>query len=358
MTSFRHYPYTRMLQLGNFTGETIFDVEVVFARWGFGSGRLRLADKLEPREILRKSLENFNVKFSSVYFNYRRADNTEVKSQELHSPFNAYHKWLALSLGDGGRILGIGRYQGVPAPAYYTSLFLPWERQEEEYGAIAEVEPEKTARIVDFMELVNISAKAIHVKELKIHVNEGEDIIVDFDRPFHPNAFFDIDYEDKRLSGVTISYSFQETDFVEHVAFSGGARVQFGSVYLVDHNGKEGYWLDSSSSSGVDQERARDELRPNVKIETDPDPDYPDAYCHNPMRLRNLEGFPVWVRYSASYKTEGPASLCTMTPSVEIREATLGPHEIKRLGCSRYKTPSMWCVEIRQWNILSSARRS
>jgi hypothetical protein len=93
--------------------------------------------------------------------------------------------------------------------------------------------------------------------------------------------------------------------------------------------------------------------RPAV-VEQNPKPERPDAFCNVPMRLRNLESYPVVVQYTFSYSTEGPN--CNSTPSTQPLEATLGAKQSIHLGCSRYKTPNMTCLEIREWKVISTKR--
>jgi hypothetical protein len=89
-------------------------------------------------------------------------------------------------------------------------------------------------------------------------------------------------------------------------------------------------------------------------VEQDPNPEFPSAYCNAPMRLRNLASYAVAVRYTSSYRTEGPN--CDPTPRVESRETTLGAQQAVHLGCSRYRTPNMTCLEIREWTIVATER--
>lgn len=98
--------------------------------------------------------------------------------------------------------------------------------------------------------------------------------------------------------------------------------------------------------------------QPIVRLEVDPFPEFPDARCLSPMRLRNeTAGFRrVSVTWRMDYKGVGPG--CDVQWSAPPETVTLAgagsPGHWRRLGCSVYVPTGSFCREERKWTVLSA----
>ena len=113
-----------------------------------------------------------------------------------------------------------------------------------------------------------------------------------------------------------------------------------------------------AAASGMsDQAAAKGDPTPFVYVERDPAPEFPDARCLDPMRLRNqTAGFRrVSVTYRMDYKGVGPGCEVqwSQTHSTELAGAG-SPGHWQRLGCSVYVPTGSFCREERKWTILSA----
>ena len=95
--------------------------------------------------------------------------------------------------------------------------------------------------------------------------------------------------------------------------------------------------------------------KPNVIVEIDPSPQFPDVYCSAPMRINNAssENWPVKVVFTETYRTEGCGELKDNNPRTLSYEWILERGETRYLGCGHYRGPSSLCTEIRTWPIVS-----
>ncbi|WP_334164016.1 hypothetical protein [Phenylobacterium sp.] len=102
--------------------------------------------------------------------------------------------------------------------------------------------------------------------------------------------------------------------------------------------------------------------QPIVRLEVDPFPEFPDARCLSPMRLRNeTAGFRrVSVTWRMDYKGVGPG--CDVQWSAPPETAVLAgagsPGHWRRLGCSVYTPTGSFCREERKWTVLSATTLS
>jgi hypothetical protein len=92
-----------------------------------------------------------------------------------------------------------------------------------------------------------------------------------------------------------------------------------------------------------------------VKVEDDPNPQFPSPRCLSPMRVHNYNDVPVLVTYTMYYAGEGPAQCQAQWASQEtVRLERNGwPGAYRYLGCSQHSYEGSFCVERRSWQIES-----
>lgn len=90
----------------------------------------------------------------------------------------------------------------------------------------------------------------------------------------------------------------------------------------------------------------------SVKVQTDPAPEFPDAFCGDPQRLLNTNRVAVTASYTERYRAEGPgcnAQWARRDNVVLERADTIGAWS--RLTCARRSSASSPCVEYRTWEV-------
>jgi len=363
MLSVRQYPYSRLVQLANTTGSDIHDVRIRYSTEGSGDGTQAVADRLAPGESATWSLASRRQRIRALSVVYRVGDTgTQVHSDLLRAPQRAYFRWLRCELRADGQIVGFGRAQGLRGSAYYpgqvsAEAFDPAEVDEPQ-GA-TESGTGDAPRRTNFIELVSFASNPVRIRAVSVLDTDGGAHEIPVDLVLRPGAHFDVEIEGAGLAVHQCKVSYEKDGAtrgaIADFTIWGHTSLQYGSVLWEGDPDVLAWWgwaeWDSALATPLPE-------RPQVVVEVNPAPEFPDAFCSSPMRLRNLESYPVHVRYVQTFWNEGDLSLCNSTPTDSDGECTLPPKGVLPLGCSSYKTPNMYCAWNRRWRVVSTVRVS
>lgn len=361
--------HSRWLEVTNATGEVIENVRLNFSLWGFGAGSWKVAAKLDPGEPMAWSLEDKTLRIASMFATYTRPGSSEVfRTPALQTPWNGYFRWLSIVINKGHAIVGAGRAQGMPAPAYAPGVFQSADLPAGSEALLAELPPPApcvTAEATRFLELINFSGRAMDVESVAFATRADGPVEVAVNQSFRSGEYLEFNFgpEDGQVVGCKVNYRVdgeRRSDYADFTVL-GPKWFRYGSVMWTNPGEAEGAfeWFAMLSEKTLHENEpfgSNAAAGPRVVIEEDPNPQFPSAFCSVPTRLRNTESYPVRVRYSRTYRSEGPTNYCNSAPDTGFHEVDLGPGAATYLGCSRYRTPNMWCTEIREWSVVSVSR--
>lgn len=360
MFSIVQHPFTRLVDIRNRTGVAILDVRVHYSTEGSGDGTWRVADRMEPDAGATWSLAAVRKRLRSVTVSYRLEDVPgTVRTGVLRAPARAYFRWLKADLRADRQLGGIGRAQGMPGPAYPVSAFLaePDDDIPADAPPVAEtvLQAEGARARTHFVEVVNFAPSPLRLRAIAVVDTSGDAYEVQSDAVLRRGGFVDCEFAGAEGAGIArLKLSFEhdggvqaaEADFTRF----GHASLRYGTVMWEGEAGELGWvgladWGDAVGALPA---------APDVRIELDPAPQFPDAFCAAPMRLFNAGTRIAHVRYSETFWNEGPAHLCNASPSVSFHECTLAPGGWLPLGCSRYQSPNMLCSWNRRWELIGA----
>jgi hypothetical protein len=360
----RTFRYSRLIEFINKTGETIEDVRLNCGFLVFGSANWPLAGSLADGGKCTLAFEGKNHRVSSLFVTYRRpGSGTVVRSPLLQTPVGAYFRWLRTELGPA-EFHGVGRAQGALGPSYNVGWFsgVPIEAADDlvsaDMGRPA-ADSNAGAAGTRFFELLNFSKRDLDIQSLTLATADDELTELAVDKLVRPGDYLEIDFsgELQQVIGFKLNHRVDGTVNSIKADFSLISKqwLRYGSVVFRGNEREEDKleWQGSTEDADglVRQQLDGPTLRPQVFVEPDPNPEFPDAACMTPMRVRNGERYPVTVRLLASFKSEGSRQYCTnqVITEPEPFDRVLAPFESQHLGCSWYKTANMMCTELRSW---------
>ncbi|MGO1003926.1 hypothetical protein [Lysobacter sp. CA196] len=241
----------------------------------------------------------------------------------------------------------------MPRPTYYPSGFGAEAVEAVEVDAPEEIsisiDRDDSVPSTQFIEVVSFAATATSIRFLSLLDTDGNPHEIPADIALKPGGHFDLEMTAKvgvrQLKVVCEDAGVLKTAYADFTAV-GHASFRYGSV-LWDGLSESIPWMgqadfaDDVAHSGINV--------PQVVVEQNPAPEFPDVFCGTPMRLRNLEPYRVHVRYSQAFWNEGAVHICDPTRVLEEMECTLAPQGVLPLGCSHYRTPNMLCSWNKRW---------
>lgn len=361
--SFRRFPYTRSIEISNDTGSTMFAVSVHTRDWG-GTRTWRASGELAPGESQVLHFDRQDARFGNVWFSFSRTRGGPVeKTPAVEAHFNAYFRWLVYSARD--EPYGFGRDQGNPGPAYLTGSFATEQLEEERAAVLDEsrtLEATDDTSISHFFELVNRTGRMIDVLAIELLSKDADAVRVVVNTSLGADRVldFEVAFARRRVEASRVEYRFRGEDRTVTIPFDllGNAWFLYGTMSLWElDTGAEGDFQGRpGDAANFEAHREALPARPQVVIEPDPRPEFPDPSCQSPMRIRNAESYDVLVRYEESYRAEGPTQYCPPGERNSVQEIRLGPGAVRALGCGSYHSPNMWCAERRSFRVLSAVK--
>lgn len=360
MAAIKFYPHTRLIRIINQRDVLISDVRINFIKWPLGGGVISIADTLEPWNSVDWDLSREGKRIAAVSLVYTMSGKRHT-TRWLRSHLNSY--FHLATFGADEKLVGVGRAQGVPAPAYYpNSIEREFEIAEDETAALVETSgPAKSLTAVEtektqFLEVLNLAETTVDLHSIDL-ISENRTVALSVQRSIPHGKSFDVECGTDAIAVGKCRFKYvmdgKEFTTVSDFSLGVGQTAAFGCLYFLAPDSINWAIQTAERRAGFVSDPQFQNIKPRVEIVDHPSP---ILNCHAPQRLKNFEKYDVHVTYRRTFTSVGPSSICSNTPQPEILERDLGPEQDVFLGCAIYSTTSMWCAEHRQWEIISAVR--